>query len=78
MQLITELIKQIKGLPPGQAKEVYDFVRFLKTKEIIDPDQMYFWTRKWQANEKAAERDKKEGMIIGNGTPRDLIARLKE
>jgi len=33
-------------------REVLDFVCFIKAKDVIDPAQAYFWTRKWQRMEK--------------------------
>ena len=78
MQLMSELIKEIKGLSPLKAKEVYDFVRFIKARGRIDPDQVYFRTKRRQENEKAADSDGKAGRTVGNGTARDLVSNLKK
>lgn len=59
-----EIIDEVQKLPREQAKEVRDFIFFLKNKKIfekIDPDQLYFWTPRWQEMEKAADEDKKAG-----------------
>jgi hypothetical protein len=72
-----EILQEISGLPTGKLKEVLDFVCFIKVKEAIDPAQAYFWTKKWQDGEQAAEQDKKAGRIIGNGSVKDLLHELK-
>lgn len=58
-----ELQKMLKSLPSDKLKEVLDFVQFLKTKEMIDPSQAYFWTKKWQQMEKEAEEDIQKGRV---------------
>lgn len=76
-QYKKELLKEIKGLPYDKVKEVLNFICFIKAKEVIDPAQAYFWTKKWQKMEKGADRDKKRGNVIGNGTVSDLLKKLK-
>ncbi|MBI4679579.1 MAG: hypothetical protein HY748_18555 [Elusimicrobia bacterium] len=66
----------MKSLPLAYLREVLDFVRFLRLRRSIDPDQAYFWTRKWQSKERAVERDKRHGRIIGDGTVRGLARAL--
>lgn len=75
-QYKKELLKEIKGLPYDKVKEVLNFICFIKAKEAIDPAQAYFWTKKWQKMEKGADRDKKRGNVIGNGTVSDLLKKL--
>ena len=50
-----------------------NFICFIKAKEVIDPAQAYFWTKKWQKMEKGADRDRKRGNVIGNGTVKKSI-----
>jgi hypothetical protein len=50
-----ELLKEIEGLPSEKIKEILDFVCFIKAREVIDPSQAYFWTKKWQAMEREAD-----------------------
>lgn len=76
-QYKKELLKEIKGLPYDKVKEVLNFICFIKAKEVIDPAQAYFWTKKWQKMERGADRDKKRGNVIGNGTVSDLLKKLK-
>ncbi|OGW02505.1 MAG: hypothetical protein A2W77_06525 [Nitrospinae bacterium RIFCSPLOWO2_12_39_16] len=72
-QYKKELLKEIKGLPSDKVKEVLNFICFIKAKEVIDPAQAYFWTKKWQKMEKGADRDRKRGNVIGNGTVKKSI-----
>ena len=72
-----ELLKEIEGLPSEKIKEVIDFACFIKAKRAIDPAQVYFWTKKWQAMEKEAGKDKEAGSILGDGTVKDLLKKLK-
>ncbi len=73
-----ELLKEINGLPQDMVREVLDYVYFLKLKGSIDPSQAYFWTKRWQKMEMAADEDKKKGNIIGDGSAKDLIEKLKK
>ncbi len=77
-QYKKELLREIEDLSFGKVKEILDYVHFIKAKEVIDPSQSYFWTRNWQAMEKEADRDKKAGNIIGDGTVKDLLKKLKK
>jgi hypothetical protein len=77
-QYKKELLREIEDLSFGKVKEILDYVHFIKAKDVIDPSQSYFWTKNWQAMEKEADRDKKAGNIIGDGTVNDLIKKLKK
>ena len=82
MKTISDKIKkdifvELEDLQTDSLKEVLDFVCFIKVKQAIAPSQAYFWTKKWQKLEKEAEDDKKEGLIIGNGTVEGLLKALK-
>lgn len=72
-----DLLREIEGLPFDKLKEILDFVCFIKAREVIDPTQAYFWTRKWQDMERDADKDKEAGDIIGNGTVKGLLEELK-
>jgi len=64
--LKDEIVREIKNLPASQAKEVLDFICFVKHKETlsrIDSTQAYFYTPKWKKMEVAAEQDIKEGRV---------------
>lgn len=62
----NEIIREITGLTVSKAKEVLDFICFVKHKEAlskIDPTQAYFYAPAWQRLEKEAEEDIKAGRI---------------
>ena len=75
--LTKEVIKEIEALPPIQLREVRAYVFFLKARGTVDPTQLYFWTKRWQAWERQAESDKRKGRVVGNGTVKGLLAALK-
>ena len=76
-QYKKDLLREIEELSSEKIKEVLDFVYFIKAKEVIDPAQAYFWTKKWQDMEREADKDKETGNIIGNGTVEGLLRELK-
>ena len=77
-QCRKELLREIEHLPSGKIKEILNYVHFVKAKDVIDPAQSYFWTKNWQSMEKEAEKDKKAGNILGNGTVKDLLKKIKK
>lgn len=61
-----KITREIEGLTETKAKEVLDFICFVKHKKVlskIDPTQAYFYTRKWQSLEKKAGEDIKNGRV---------------
>ncbi len=61
-----KITREIEDLTETKAKEVLDFISFVKHKEIlskIDPTQAYFYTSKWQSLERKAEEDIKNGRV---------------
>lgn len=77
VKLTEEIIEELEGLPKEKLKEVLGFVSYIKAKEAIDPTQAYFWTKGWQKMEAEADKTKKAGKVIGNGTAKGLIQELK-
>ena len=76
-KLTEEIIEELEGLPKEKLKEVLGFVSYIKAKEAIDPTQAYFWTKGWQKMEAEADKARKAGKVIGNGTVKGLIQELK-
>lgn len=76
-KLLEVINDELRELKMDGLKEILDFVYYLKAKEAIDPSQIYFWTKKWQQWEKEAEKDKNAGRVIGDGTVKDLLRKLK-
>jgi len=52
-------------------------VHFIKAKEAIDPTQAYFWTKRWQEEEKEADKDKAAGRVVVDGSAKDLMRALR-
>ena len=75
--LAKEVIEEIRTLPATQLRELRSYVYFLKSRRAIDSAQLYFWTRRWQAWEREAERDKRHGRVIGDGSLSGLFIALK-
>lgn len=71
-----ELLRAINHLPDEKLQQILDFTYFLKSKDMIDADQRYFWTSLWQNIERTVDEDKKEGKIIGDGTATNLLEEL--
>ena len=75
--LSKEVIGAIETLPAPQLRELRAYVFFLKARGALDPTQLYFWTKRWQAWERQAESDKRRGRVIGDGTIKGLLSALK-
>lgn len=71
-----ELLNEIKGLSPDLTKDVLKYVVFVKYKKIVDTDQSYFWTRKWQNFEKEAGKNIKEGKVHKYGSLKELKMKM--
>lgn len=71
-----ELLREVKSLPSNLAKDVLNYVVFIKYKNIVDADQSYFWTKKWQRLEKEAEKDIKEGRMHKCSSLKELKAKM--
>lgn len=82
--LKDEIVEEIKNLSASKAKEVLDFICFVKHKETlsrIDPTQAYFYTQRWQKMELDAEKDLEAGRISESYAAYDadrLFADLKK
>ena len=75
--LAQEVIDEIRQLPAPKLRELRAYVFFLKARGAIDPAQLYFWTKRWQAWEREAEADKRAGRVLGDGTLKGLLTALK-
>ena len=45
---------------------------------MIDPEQKYFWTPEWQAEEQKVEEEKRKGKVKSFRTAKELIEDLHE
>ena len=76
MTLQAQIASEAKQLPPKELREALNFIHFLRLRHSIEPDQSYFWSKKWQSMEHAAERDKKKGRVLGDGSLKGLLKAL--
>lgn len=49
----------------------------LEPKALIPKDQQWYWTEEWQAGEREADEDIKEGRYTSFDSPKDAIKYLK-
>jgi antitoxin MazE len=58
-------VRQKLGVEEGDYMDVQirDNEIILRLKKIIDKDQAWFWTKRWQEGEKEAEEDIKAGRV---------------
>ena len=57
--------------------EVIDEKAVLVPKRLIDKNQAYFWTKRWQEDEKAADEDIKAGRVEIFDSTEELIKDLE-
>ena len=77
LSLAGEVHEELKALPLPKLRHVLSYIQFLKISAAIDPSQLYFWSRRWQAMEHKAEADKRARQVIGDGTLPTLLRELK-
>ena len=58
--------------------EIVDDRAILMPKKLIDKSQAYFWTKKWQEAEKAADEDIKAGRVKSFDSVEELIDDLEK
>jgi hypothetical protein len=46
-------------------------------KRLVDKNQAYFWTKRWQASEKAADEDIKAGRVKTFNSAEELMKDLE-
>jgi AbrB family looped-hinge helix DNA binding protein len=58
-------VRRKAGIEEGDVIEVdvRDGEIVLKVKKLVDKDQAWFWTKRWQEGEKQAEEDIKAGRV---------------
>ncbi len=57
--------------------EVVDEKAVLVPKRVVDKSQAYFWTKKWQEGEKAADEDIKAGRVKVFNSAEELVKDLE-
>jgi AbrB family looped-hinge helix DNA binding protein len=48
----------------------------LRVKKLVDKEQAWFWTRRWQEGEREAEEDIRAGRVHSFDSARDAVAFL--
>ncbi len=71
-----ELLNEIKNLPSDLTKDVLKYVVFVKYKKVVDTDQSYFWSKRWQGLEKEADRNIKAGKVHRYNSLKELRAKM--
>jgi AbrB family looped-hinge helix DNA binding protein len=77
---LPKSIKEKLGIEEG------DFIDFqvrenevvFKVKKLVDKDEAWFWSKRWQEGEKAADEDIKSGRVYHFENMKDAIAFLDE
>ncbi len=57
--------------------EVIDEKAVLIPKRLVDKNQAYFWTKKWQEGEKEADEDIKAGRVKVFDSAKELVKDLE-
>ena len=73
-------VRERLGIEEGDLVEidVEDERAVLIPKKLVDKNQAYFWTRKWQEGEKAADKDIKAGHVRTSDSVDELIEELDQ
>ena len=50
----------------------------LKPKKLVDKDQAYFWTKRWQEGERQADEDIRTGRLISFPNAKEAAKYLRE
>ena len=71
-------VRQKLGVEEGDYMDVQvrDGEIVLKVKKLIDKDQAWFWTKRWQQGEKEAEEDIRSGRVHHFPDAKSAIAHL--
>ena len=72
-------IRRHMGIEEGDliGIEVIDDKAVLVPKKLVDKSQAYFWTERWQENERKADEDIKSGRIKNFDTADELFKDLR-
>jgi AbrB family looped-hinge helix DNA binding protein len=73
-------VRKQLGIEEGDLVEidVEDEKAVLMPKKLVDKSQAYFWTRKWQEGERAADEDIKAGRVKTFDSVDELIKDLEQ
>jgi AbrB family looped-hinge helix DNA binding protein len=76
---LPSTVRKSLGIEEGDLIEieVVDEKAVLVPKRLVDKNQAYFWTKKWQEGEKAADEDIKAGRVKSFHSAEELIKDLE-
>jgi AbrB family looped-hinge helix DNA binding protein len=76
---LPSTVRKSLGIEEGDLIEieVVDEKAVLVPKRLVDKNQAYFWTKKWQEGEKAADEDIKAGRVKSFNSAEELIKDLE-
>ena len=71
-------VRQKLGVEEGDYMDVQvrDGEIVLKVKKLVDKDQAWFWTKRWQQGEKEAEEDIRAGRVHSFPDAKAAVAHL--
>ena len=71
-------VREKLGVEEGDYMDVQvrDGEIILKLKKLIDKDQAWFWTERWQQGEKEAEEDIRAGRVHNFPSAKEAVAHL--
>src|SRR3990172_4785747 len=71
-------VRQKLGVEEGDYMDVQvrDGEIVLKVKKLVDKDQAWFWTKRWQQGEKEAEEDIRAGRVHSFSDAKAAVAHL--
>lgn len=77
---LPQSIRKKLGIEEGDFLDVQvrDGEIVLKVKKLVDADQAWFWTKRWQEGEKEADEDIKAGRVHSFPDAKSAVAFLKD
>ena len=77
---LPQSVRQELGIEEGDFLDVRvkDGMIMLKVKKLVDKDQAWFWTERWQQGEREAEEDIRAGRVEHFANAKEAIASLHE
>ena len=75
---LPQSVRQELGIEEGDFLDVrvQDGAIVLKVKKLVDKDQAWFWTERWQWGEREAEEDIRSGRVEHFANAKEAIASL--
>jgi AbrB family looped-hinge helix DNA binding protein len=77
---LPQSVRKKLGIEEGDFLDVRvrDGEIVLKVKKLVDADQAWFWTKRWQEGEREADEDIKAGRVFEFPDAKSAIASLHE